>query len=60
MSKRYEWVPVFAIWLSMIAVCYFVASSNPTLVRGLAYNPNAEVQSTPPLKPRAATGQTKN
>jgi hypothetical protein len=59
MSKRYEWVPIVAIWLSMVAFCFFVASSDPALVRGLAYDPDAEVQSTPPLKPRAGSAQTK-
>jgi hypothetical protein len=59
MSKRYEWVPIVAIWLSMVAFCFFIASNDPAVVRGLSYDPDAEMQSTPPLKPRATSGQTK-
>ncbi|MGD8356209.1 MAG: hypothetical protein PVH83_11160 [Methyloceanibacter sp.] len=59
MSKQFEWVPIVAIWIAMVAFCFLIASNNPTVVRGLSYDPDAELQSTPPLKPRPPSGKTK-
>ena len=59
MSKRYEWVPVVAIVLCMVAFCYIVASRYPNVVQAVMYDPDTQEGSSPPLEPRARSGQIK-
>ena len=54
MSERYEWVPVLAIIVCMIALTYVVATAYPNLTQSLAYHPDAfSDKSSPPVKPMA-------
>mgnify|MGYP001812051383 CR=1 FL=1 len=58
MSKRYEWVPVVAIVLCMVAFCSIVASRYPNLVQAVTYDPAAQAEKSPPLRLRARSGRT--